>query len=212
MAESTKRMSLEAVLQHGTTNNVEVIDPLKGFGVELEVGDTFTCGDIFLTTMGKSVLAEDGVEFAKGAYWVSEAKLKHGKETIEFDAPVAMFVRCTGARDVAQPGETYKKVATSSVETQIVKGRDLFELLMKEAKLSEEQRIFNSKLARSEASTTKLLGLKGKTLKVIAKSRKVYALGFNRKNEENWGSKPNHWVSRQVLFFEEVKPATTKKN
>lgn len=211
MAESdVKRMSEAAVLEHGTNNNVEIVDPTKGFNVELNVGDTFTCGDLFLTTMGKSVLDEDGVSFAKGVYWVSEAKLKHGKENIEFDAPAALFVRCTGCRDVAQLGETYKKVATSSVETPIVKGHDLFTQLMREAKLSEEQRIFNEALARAESSRTKLRSVKGKTLKVIAKSRKVYALSFNRKNEENWGSKPGHWRSVEVLFFEEVK--STKKN
>ena len=189
------RINEKAALEFAAQNGVEVLDSTKGFVFEPEVGDEITFGGLFLTTMGKSLFTEAGNDFAKGAFWVSEAKVKRGTMTFTKDIAAATLAKVAAARN---------KPNLKTVDKTVKVGRELFEELCSKKGLTKAQREFNFILADGASQREKLNTLKGKTLKVIAVAD-CFALRFNRDKVEEWGSKPEHYKITKVFFFEEKK-------
>ena len=201
----TTRLSKADAQGYSTEQSVELPDSVKGFHVDLYKDDVITFGEQFLTTMAKNLFAEDGKGFAKGCFWVSETQISRRELILKgIDIPAATFTRCSQARNVPMLGASYREVPTSGKESPILYGEELFQALVKKAKLSSKLEDFNYELARAESSLAKLEKLQGHQLKVIYRSEPVFALKFNRKEEENWGSQSSHWTTRRVLFFEDV--------
>lgn len=201
----TTRLSKADAQGHATELSVELPDTVKGFHVDLYKDDVITFGEQFLTTMAKSLFTEEGKEFAKGCFWVSETQISRRELILKgIDIPAATFTRCSQARNVPVLGTSYREVSTSGKESPVLYGEELFQALIKKAKLSSKLEDFNYELARAESSLAKLEKLEGHKLKVVYRSEPVFALKFNRKQEENWGSLSSHWTTRRVLFFEDV--------
>lgn len=201
----TNRASKAQAKDLASQLEVEIPDTVKGFHVDLYKDDVLSIGSQFLTTMGKSLFAEDGKSFATGCFWVAETQIARRELILKgIDIPAATFTRCSQARSHAALGTTYREVPTSGKETPILYGEELFQALAKSAKLSSKLEDFNYELARAESSLAKLEKLEGHKLKVVYRSEPVFALKFNRKQEENWGSLSSHWTTRRVLFFEDV--------
>ena len=201
----TTRMSKAQVKDTASQLEVEIPDVVKGFHVDLHKDDVLSIGAQFLTTVGKNLFAEDNKSFATGCFWVAETQIARRELTpFGIDIPAATFTRCSKARSFPALGDSYREVPTSGKETPILYGEELFQALVKSAKLSSKLEDFNYELARAESSLAKLEKLEGHQLKVIYRSEPVFALKFNRKQEENWGSLSSHWTTRRVLFFEDV--------
>jgi len=198
----TTRMSKAQVKDTASQLEVEIPDVVKGFHVDLHKDDVLSIGAQFLTTVGKNLFAEDNKSFATGCFWVAETQIARRELTpFGIDIPAATFTRCSKARNYASLGTS---TSVSGKETPILYGEELFQEILKRAKLSSKLEDFNYELARAESSLAKLEKLEGHQLKVIYSSEPVFALKFNRKQEENWGSQSSHWTTRRVLFFEDV--------
>lgn len=175
------------------------VSSAKGYGISLKKGDEVAFGEIFLTTMGKSLVNEEKPNEWNRVYWVSAASIKRGELTLVGDIADAVFAR--SGKLFPSNEETFTNGA-KTVEN--LGGAELYTKIMSDLKLSKEQQQFNLQLSSRQESRDRLRGLKGHTLRVIA-SKTVYTKKFNSKKEENWGSKREHWTSVDILFFEEVK-------
>lgn len=199
-----RRISEVEVETFSTTNVVEIPDAIKGFHVDLFPKDIVTFGDLFLTTLRESVFSDEGDDFAKGCFWVSESEIQRGNLTIKGqDVPAGIFTRCAQARSYPSLGTSYKD-ATSSVEKPILYGEELFQTMMEELKLLKGLRELNYELARACASRSKLASVKTRKFEVMA-AKTAYVLRFNSKQREDWGTRPGDWRSTKILFFKELK-------
>jgi hypothetical protein len=172
------------------------VSSAKGYGISLHKGDVVTFGDIFLTTMGKALVSEEKPNEWNRVYWVSATSIKRGELTLVGDVADAMFARSgklfpSNEEEITNNGKTLKNLA----------GAELYAKIMSDLKLKKEQMQFNLQLSSRQESRDRLRSLKGNTLDVIA-SKTVYTKKFNSKNEENWGSKREHWTTVDILFFE----------
>lgn len=175
------------------------VSSAKGYTVSLKKGDEVTFGDIFLTTMGKSLVSEEKPNEWNRAYWVSESNIKSGELNLVGDIADAVFAR--SGKSFPSNEET---VVNGARTIQNLGGAELYSKIMEELKLTKKQQQFNLQLSSRQESRDRLRGLKGHTLRVIA-SKTVYTKKFNSKKEENWGSKREHWMTTNILFFEEKK-------
>jgi len=195
-----RRISEVEVETFSTTNVVEIPDAIKGFHVDMFPKDIVTFGDLFLTTLQESVFNDDGDDFSKGCFWVSESEIQRGNLLIKGqDIPAGVFTRCSQARNYPSLGTTYKD-STDDVEKPILYGEELFQAMLEELKLSKELREFNYELARACASRSKLALVKTHKLEVIA-AKTAYVLRYNSKKREDWGTHPGDWKKTKVLFF-----------
>lgn len=172
------------------------VSSAKGYGISLKKGDEITFGEIFLTTMGKSLVSEDKPSEWNRVYWVSASSIKRGELTLVGDVADAVFAR---SGKLFPSNEETLANGTKSVAN--LGGAELYTKAMQELKLTKEQQQFNLQLSSRQESRDRLRGLKGQTLRVIA-SKTVYTKKFNSKKEENWGSKREHWTTVDILFFE----------
>lgn len=197
---NTKRISLETVNQIAESQGISMIDRTVGQIIPLDEGDQITPGDIFLTNVGKSVLSEDGADWAKGCYWVTECDHKHGNVSVKTDVADSAFAR--GGKKF--PSLEEKVTVGRQVEDNLG-GFSLYEEVLKT--LTPAQQALNLDLSRQEPALDKLRRLKGRTFRVI-KRVKAYRLRQRPKDAgDDWGSKPSHWRPVYLLFFEEVAAA-----
>lgn len=196
---TTRRISESQYDEIVKNEEMVEVSSAKGYGISLKKGDEVTFGDIFLTTMGKSLVSEEKPNEWNRVYWVSAASIKRGELTLVGDIADAVFARS------GKLFPSNEETLTNGAKTvQNLGGAELYAKIMSDLKLSKEQQQFNLQLSSRQESRDRLHGLKGRTLRVIA-SKTVYTKKFNSKKEENWGSKREHWTSVDILFFEEVK-------
>lgn len=215
---SSKRISMsnfQAALASGQVA-VEVADRMVGVAATLRKGDEVTFGEVFLTSL-KATLAdcmetdETGKVTLKGAYWVSESRLKSADGVVleGWEFPAGTFDRFRGA--ASQP-----TLAEAVSGKRVIRSSELFEQGLNG--LTAAQAAFNREFYRAGTATEKLSAYVGRTVRVI-KVTEGWVRRFNSKREENWGSKPEHWRRATFLYFEEVpaaapaasdKPKTTK--
>lgn len=175
------------------------ISSAKGYGISLQKGDEVTFGEISLTTMGEALVKEDKPNEWNRAYWVSEASIKRNDLSLVGDVADAIF-----ARSGKLFPSNEESIANGARTVQNLGGIELYSKIMEELKLTKKQQQFNLQLSSRQESRDRLRGLKGHTLRVIG-SKSVYTKKFNSKKEENWGSKREHWMATNILFFEEKK-------
>lgn len=207
MAElNSKRVSLSEAKAIAEAQGLELPERQIGYFCPLDKGDKVTFdGDIFLTTMGKSIVDENGV-FAKGNYWVRESTHIHAGATLHTDVAASSFSR------------SGKKFPTRDEQVRVngklqdnLSGFGLYESVLESLNLDAKTRQLNLDLSKPEGEIAKLTRLAGRTLEVIA-SFKAYTLRMNTKDEADWGSKPAHWRPTNILFWKEVVTTTKKGN
>lgn len=196
---TTRRISESQYEEIIKNEEMVEVSSAKGYIVSLKKGDEVTFGDIFLTTMGKSLVSEEKPNEWNRVYWVSESNIKSGELNLVGDIADAVFAR-SGKRFPSD-----EKTFTNGAKTvENPGGAELYSKIMEELKLTKKQQQFNLQLSSRQESRDRLRGLKGHTLRVIG-SKSVYTKKFNSKKEENWGSKREHWMTTNILFFEEKK-------
>ena len=193
---TTRRISESQYDEIIKDGEMREVSSAKGYGISLKKGDDVTFGDIFLTTMGKSLVSEEKPNEWNRVYWVSSSSIVRGELTLVGDIADAMFARSgklfpSNEEEITNNGKTLKNLA----------GAELYAKVMSDLKLKKEQMQFNLQLSSRQESRDRLRSLKGKTLSVVA-SKTVYTKKFNSKGEENWGSKREHWTTVDILFFE----------
>lgn len=196
---TTRRISESQYDEIIKNEEMAEVSSAKGYGISLKKGDEATFGEIFLTTMGKSLVSEEKPNEWNRVYWVSAASIKRGELTLVGDIADATFAR--SGKLFPSNEETFTNGAKTVAN---LGGAELYAKIMSDLKLSKEQQQFNLQLSSRQESRDRLRGLKDHTLRVIA-SKTVYTKKFNPQKEENWGSKREHWISTDILFFEEVK-------
>lgn len=204
MAElNSKRISLAEAKAIAEAQGIDLPERQIGYFCPLDKGDKVTFdGDIFLTTMGKSVVGEDGA-FAKGNYWVRESTHIHGGSTLRTDVAASSFSRA--GKKFPTRDETVR--VSGKVQDNLA-GFSLYETILDSLQLDPKTRQLNLDLSKPEGEIAKLTRLAGRTLEVIA-TFKAYTLRMNTKDEAEWGSKPAHWRPTTILFWKEV-VATSK--
>ena len=200
MAEVTlttaRRVKEETLLNLLAAGGLELTEAEKGYGASLQKGDLVTFGDLYGNTMQKAFVGAEGT--LNPVYWTSECSIKRGTITFKGDVADAVFTRSG-----KQHPSLEDTVTTGGRKTANLGGIELYYHLMEELKLSKKQIEFNLNLSAKQTSRGRLRSLKGKTLRVIG-AIKAYTRKFNSKGEEDWGSKPSHWASTTILFFEEA--------
>ena len=204
-----KRLSVAEVKQLLGGN---IPNPVKGFIPELFEGDEISFGEIFLVSADGKDAIEDN-EAKKGAYWVSECTIVRGGKKVRQDVSAAALVRAAGARSHRTLADKIRENATSTKEVEVLTSRELLADLGKKLSLEASVMSTTDALYEREGALDKLQNLKGRILRIVKVSPKgsAWTLRFNRKEEDAWGSKPEHFAPVRILFFEEV-AKTSKKS
>lgn len=200
---SSARVNVNSVidfLKENENMSASFLEKGLGYGLTLRQGDEITISDhIVVCSMGKSIIKEDGT-FDK-CYLSIEVTVKTASGVeVTGDLPAASFVRA---------GRKYATLEEESKGLPNLRGLDLYEAFLKELKLSKEVEAFNRSLTLREAALTKLKKLCGKTLKVVA-AKPAYRLRFKPVDDrpEGYGSNAKDWEKVNILFFEDVTPAS----